>query len=280
MKPVSAQSNRVIMRPSRVLRKLRQGDIVSCIKLNIDSSRVAEVAAMLGFDCIWLDMEHTASDWGVIGKQILAAKVHDVDTLVRVSRGGYSDYIKPLELDAAGIMVPHILSLADAKAVARMTKFHPVGRRPVDGGNADGAYCNLDFVEYLKLANRERFVIIQIEDPEPMAELDAIAAVPGIDMLFFGPGDYSHGIGAPGVWNDPRIVMARKQVAAAARRHGKLAGTVGNPAGMNELIDMGYQFISIGADVGALRNYFKTLIDQWGQGLQNRKTKLRKKGRA
>ncbi len=254
--------------------------MVSCIKLNIDSSRVAEIAAMLGFDCIWLDMEHTASDWSMIEKQILAAKVYNVDTIVRVSRGGYSDYIKPLELDAVGIMVPHIMSLADAKAVARMTKFHPVGRRPADGGNADGAYCNLDFVEYLKQANRERFVIVQIEDPEPMAELEAIAAVPGIDMLFFGPGDYSHGIGAPGAWNDPRIAAARKQVAAAARRHGKLAGTVGNPAGMNELIDMGYQFINIGADVGALRNYCTTLLDQWGQGLRKRKTKFRKKGRA
>jgi len=275
MKSVREAVDKIAMRPSRVLRKLRRGEVVNCLKLNIDSSRVVDLAAMTGCDCVWLDMEHTTSDWGMIEKQILAAKVYDVDTLVRVSRGGYSDYIKPLELDASGIMVPHIMSLADARAVARMTRFHPVGRRPVDSGNADGAYCNINFGEYLKQANRERFVIIRIEDPEPMAELDAIASVPGIDMLFFGPGDYSHGIGAPGVWNDPRIAAARKQIAAAARRHGKVAGTMGNPACMNELIDLGYRFINIGADVVGLSQYFKPLVDQWEQGLKKRKTELR-----
>jgi len=263
------------MRSSRVLRKLRRGEIVHCVKFNIDNSRVVDIAAMAGVDCVWLDMEHTATDWTMIEKQIMAAKIHDVDTLVRVSRSSYSDYIKPLELDASGIMVPHIMNMADAQAVVRMTRFYPVGRRPVDGGNADGAYCNIAFTDYLKQANRERFVIIQIEDPEPMEELDAIASLDGIDMLFFGPADFSHGIGVPGVWNNSRLIEARKRVAAAARRHGKIAGTVGSPACMNELIDLGYRFINIGADVVGLSQYFKALVAQWEQGLKKRKTRRR-----
>jgi 4-hydroxy-2-oxoheptanedioate aldolase len=187
---------------------------------------------------------------------IRAAKVYDADALVRVSRGGYSDYIRPLELDAAGIMVPHLMSAADARSVARMTRFHPVGRRPVDGGNADGAYCRIDFNSYLEQANRERFVIVQIEDPEPMAELEAIAAVLGIDMLFFGPGDFSHGIGKPGQWDAPEIAAARKSIALAARKHGKFAGTVSDAAGIRERLDLGYRFISVGADVVALEQYW------------------------
>ena len=70
-------------------------------------------------------------------------------------------------------------------------------------------------------------VIVQIEDPEPMAELEAIAQVPGIDMLFFGPGDFSQGIGHTGEMGNPQIIEARRQIAQTAARYGKFAGTVG-----------------------------------------------------
>ena len=127
------------MRKSKVLKKLRAGEIATSIKINLADPRVTEIAAMCGFDCVWLDMEHVPSDWNAIENQIRSAKVYDVDTLVRVPRGSYSDYIKPLEADAAGIMVPHLMGLEDAKKVVWQTRFHPIGRRAIDGGNADGA---------------------------------------------------------------------------------------------------------------------------------------------
>ena len=173
------------IRPSKVLKKLRAGENVNCIKLNLSDAKVAELAAMCGFDCIWLDMEHVPTDYSIIENQIRAAKIHDVDTLVRVAKGCYSDYIRPFEADAAGIMVPHLMNLAEAKEIVNTTRFHPLGRRPVDGGNADGGYCMVGFNQYLESANRERFVIVQIEDPEPLDELERIAKVEGIDMLFF-----------------------------------------------------------------------------------------------
>ena len=264
------------MRPSRVLQKLRNGEVVNCVKQNLACSRVTEIAGMKGFDCIWVDMEHVASDWSLVERQILAAKTQNMDVLVRVERGSYSDYVKPFELDASGIMVPHVMSLADAKHVVRTTRFHPIGRRPVDGGNADGAYCNIDFVEYLKQSGEQKFVIIQIEDPEPLAELDAICALDGIDVIFFGPGDFSHGIGAAGQWNDPRIAQARKQIVETALRHGKIAGTVGGLDNMNELLDMGYRFLSIGADVVAVSQYFGGLVDGWNKNMESRASKPRK----
>lgn len=252
------------MRPSRVLAKLRAGEVVNCFKLNLADARAVEIAALAGFDCLWLDREHVPNDLAVIEQGIWAAKAHDADVMVRVARGSYSDYIRPLEMDAAGIMVPHVMSLADAQAVVRMTRFHPLGRRPVDGGNADGAYCGIDFVEYLQQANDQRFVVVQIEDPEPLAELDAIAALPGIDMLFFGPGDFSHAIGAPGVWDHPQLLDARRRVAEAARAHGKFAGTVASPANLAELIDLGYRFLSLGADVVGLSQYCRAMRAEFG----------------
>ncbi|WP_114299943.1 HpcH/HpaI aldolase family protein [Anaerobacterium chartisolvens] len=243
------------MRPGRVLGKLRRGEVVSCFKVNLSDSRVVEIAAMMGFDCVWTDMEHVPNCISQVEKQVLAAKAYNTDVMVRVSRGSYSDYIRPLELDASGIMVPHIMSLQDARNVVEMTRFHPIGRRPVDGGNADAKYCNVGLCDYISQANRERFVAIQIEDPEPLEELEEIACLEGIDMLFFGPGDFSQGIGKPGQLDSPEVIAARRRVAAVAAAHGKFAGTVGSVANRCELISEGYRFISIGADVVGLAEY-------------------------
>ncbi len=253
------------MRHSRVLNRLRGGETVLSVKTNLADARASEIAARCGFDCVWTDVEHVPNDWTTIEQQVWATKAYDVDLLVRVARGSYSDYVRPLELDAAGIMVPHLMSAEDAHQVVRMTRFHPIGRRPVDGGNADGAYCGIDFNEYLRQANEQRFIILQIEDPEPLEELDEIAAVEGYDMLLFGPGDFSHGIGKPGRWDAPEIADARRRVAEAAIAHGKFAGTVGGPDNLAELVEMGYRFVNVGADVVALMAYCKDVLKRCGR---------------
>ena len=258
------------MRRSRVLERLRSGRAVSCIKLNLDNARVAELAAMAGVDCLWLALEHVASDWAVLEAQIYAAKAYDVDVMVRVARGSYSDYIRPLELDAAGIMVPHIMSLADAQSVIRMTRFHPIGRRPIDGGNADGAYAQVGLKDYIRQANEDRFIVFQIEDPEPMAELEAIASLPGLDMLFFGQGDFSHGLGAPGEANHPKLVDARKRVAEVALAKGKFAGTTGPVGSVPEFLSLGYRFLGIGADVLGLAPYFGGLVKDFATAVSQK----------
>lgn len=246
------------MRKSRVLRQMRSGKVATCTKLNLSDPRAAEIAAMCGFDCIWIDLEHVPNSMLDVENAVRAAKIYDVDTLTRVSKGCYSDLVRPLEGDSTGIMVPHLMSLEEAKQIVYYTKFHPIGRRPLDGGNADGAYCMVDANEYLRQANQERFTVVQIEDPEPLAQLEEICALPGIDMLFFGPADFSQGIGDPN-GSDPRIDETRRLVAKTARKHGKFAGTVGSPANFDQLVEMGYTFINCGADVIALSQYFKDI---------------------
>ncbi|MFA7492869.1 MAG: aldolase/citrate lyase family protein [Proteiniphilum sp.] len=253
------------MKESRVLKKLRAGEVVSCFKLNLSGGEVAEIAAMSGFDCIWLDREHVVQDWSDIKAQNWAAKSYNADVMVRVSRGNYSDLIKPLEMDATGLLVPHIMNLEDAKKIIHFTRFHPIGRRPIDGGNADGGYTNLDFDKYLEQANAQRFIALQIEDPEPLDDLEAIAALEGYDMLFFGPGDFSQGIGAPGQWDHPLLIETRKRVAEVARKYGKFAATTGSVHNVEELINMGYQFISIGADVIGLSSYCNELVHSFNR---------------
>lgn len=253
------------MRPSRVLDSLRAGKIVSVFKVNMDSVRAVELAAINGYDCIWLDIEHTANDWSLIQNQIYAAKSQNADAMVRVRRGSYSEYSVPLELDASGLMVPHITSLEDAKAVVHKTRFHPIGQRALDGGNADGAYCNIGLTDYMEQANANRFIMLQIEDIAPLDELEEIAALPGYDILFFGPGDFSQSIGAPGDMSHPKIAETRKRVAELALKHGKFAGTPCTPENMDELIAEGYTFLTMGGDVAALNSYCSQTLAEYAK---------------
>jgi 4-hydroxy-2-oxoheptanedioate aldolase len=249
MKPVE-------MRRSRVLEKMRSGKVATSIKLNMADPRLAEMAAMCDFDCIWIDTEHVPTDYTTVENVVRAAKNYDADVMTRVAKGCYSDFIRPLEADSAGIMIPHVMSLEEAKRIVYYTKFHPIGRRPIDGGNADGKYCMLSANEYMRSANSQRFITIQIEDPEPMDELEQICALEGIDMIFFGPADFSQGIGIPNDTKNERVTEAKKRVAYAARKHGKFAGTVGGMQNQDALIEMGFQFINLGSDVRALSRYF------------------------
>lgn len=248
------------MRPSRVLRTVREGKIARVLKLNTSDAKVAEIFASAQPDAIWLCMEHTSATYEQMENQIRAAKLYDVDTLVRVPRGSYSDYIRPLEMDAAGLIVPHVMNVQDATTVRDITKFAPVGKRAVDGGNNDAKFTRVSFLDYLETANRERFVCHQIEDPGALDSIESIAELDGVDALFFGPGDFSVAMGIPGQIQHPEIKAVRKRVAEIARKHNKIAATVAGPADLPEYVDLGYNLLNIGADVIALAGYADDML--------------------
>ena len=249
------------LRSSRVLKLLRENQLPTVLKVNLSDPLVTEIAGLCGADAVWLCNEHVPNDWIGLESQIRAARVHNIDTLVRVSRGSYSDYIRPFEADATGIIVPHVASGDEARQIVDLVRFYPVGKRALDGGNIDGQFCLLPMEDYIRHSNTERVVILQIESPEALEKLDEIAAVPGFDGILFGPGDFSHRIGKPGQIDDPVVVAARKQVAAAARKNGKFAMTAGLIAPLGDLVAEGYHVIGIGADVVALTGYIKQRLE-------------------
>lgn len=252
-------------RKNRIIEKLKADALVTSLKVNCTDSIPVEIACMCGVDCIWLDMEHCAADYNEIGKQILAAKAHGAEVIVRTPRGAYSNVTRPLELDASGVMVPHVMGLEDAKQVVYYTKFHPIGRRPIDGGNADGKYGLLSVEDYIRYSNEEKLTIIQIEDIEALEQVEEIAKLDGIDMLFFGPADFSQSIGEPTNIGNERTLAAKRKVAEVARANGKFAGTVGDPSNVKQLYDMGYRFINLGADVDGLCMYFADVMEKTKQ---------------
>lgn len=247
-------------RKSRILDKLRSGQKVITYKQNTSCPRVTEIAGMIGFDGIWICQEHVPTDHMDMENIIRAAKTQNMDTIVRVAKGSYSDYIRPLEADASAIMIPHLMSLEEALEISHTVRFAPVGLRPLDGGNADGMYCLLPGDEYIKFCNENRMIIVQIEDPEPLSELDRICEIPGIDMIFFGPGDFSQAIGDPGNMDNPELIRVRKYIVETAHKHGKFAGTVCSPS-VKECFEMGYDLVNGGADVASLSDSMLSIMD-------------------
>ncbi len=248
------------LRPSRILRELRAGQNSTVLKMNLIDPRVVELAGLSGASAVWLCNEHVPNDWLNLEHQIRAAKLYDMDTIVRVSKGSYSEYVKPFECDATGIMVPHITSAAEARNVVDMVRCHPLGNKPLDSGNMDGLFCQVSLTDYVSHCNTEKFVILQIESPEALEKVEEIAAVPGFDMLLFGAGDFSHRIGKLGQVTHPDVVAARKRVHAAAVKNGKFVAVASLFGQKDQLIAEGTRVFTLGADVLELGNAFRKLI--------------------
>jgi 4-hydroxy-2-oxoheptanedioate aldolase len=248
------------LRPSRILSELRLGGCATSLKLNLADPRIIELCGLSGASAVWICNEHVGNDWFNLENQIRAAKLYNMDTIVRVEKGSYSDYIKPFEADATAIMVPHVSTAADAMDIVQMTRFHSLGKRAMDGGNVDGQYCQIPLADYIAHSNSERILIFQIESPEALENVEAIAAVPGFEMLLFGPGDFSHLIGKPGEVNHPTVVAARKKVGAAAKKYGKFAMVPGMLAPRSVLEEEGFQCFNLGADVLGLAEYFQKKV--------------------
>ena len=249
------------LRSSRVLKLLREGQLPTCLKINLADPRVIELAGLSGVDAVWLCMEHVPNDWIGIENQVRAARLHNIDSLVRVAKGSYSDYIRPFEAGATGIIVPHVASAPEARQIVEWVRFHPVGKRALDGGNIDGEFCLIPLGDYIQHSNTERVVILQIESPEALENVEAIAAVPGFDGILFGPGDFSHRVGRAGQIDAPEVVAARQRVGAACRQHGKFAMTAGLIAPLAELVAEGYRVVNIGADVIGVGSYVKQRLE-------------------
>ena len=193
---------------------------------------VVELAAQAGYDCVWIDMEHSHLGLEALSGMVLAARTVGRDVVVRIPHGPYNQVIKPLELGAGGLIWPHCKSAEEARAFVHMAKFRPLGLRGMGGGR-DSGYGAMERDQYLQQANAQTLLGVMIEDAEGVEEAEAIAAVEGIDLLFVGPGDLSHSYGVEREGGHPieheRVLAAFDRVGAGCRNQGKAMGTAVDP---------------------------------------------------
>ena len=242
------------MNPSVVKRKLRANEPVLAAKVNFMSPAIVEMMGMIGFDCLWLGNEHLYADISVIDHMVLAARATGMDTMIRRTMAGYDDLLQPLEMGVHGFMIPRVRSVEYIKQVVSYVKFPPEGRRGLDGVNADADFGLVPLEEYLERANRETFIVAQIEDVEALAIIEEVAALPGVDVVFIGHGDLALSMGIPGQVRDEKVQQAIGRVAGACATHGKHAGIPAkDPDDARALMAKGFRFFTIGGDYSFVR---------------------------
>lgn len=238
------------MRISKVKEKLRRNEpaLITCLHL-MDAS-IYELAGLMGFDGIWMDLEHHGNSMAKAMEMMRAARVGGSDILCRPAKGEFMRMGRMLEAGAHGIMYPRCGDAEEARQVVQWSKFAPLGQRGFDGGNPDMPYCAMDIAEYVKMANEQTWVAIQLEDQHAVDRAEEIAAVEGVDILFFGPADYSILSGIPGQFNHPRIQKSIETIARAARNQGKHWGLpVGDAQKARQHLELGARLICYGADI-------------------------------
>mgnify|MGYP006268551045 CR=1 FL=1 len=236
------------MQPSRIRQKLNAGELIITAKSNFQSPDVLEMYGRTGFDGIWLCQEHAQYDPSSLYHLIRACRLGNTDAIIRMKPGNYSDLIWVLEAGARGIMVPRVQHVDEARWIAKAMKFPPRGDRGLDGVGPEADFGLGNLKDYLEEANRESFLLIQIEDPEVIPHIDSIAATPDVDVLFVGPGDLSTALGDPGNPDNPKVIEIMKAVVAACAKHGKTAGVPAVPGTIEKYMEMGFRFFNLGSD--------------------------------
>ena len=248
------------MRRSRMMEKLKRGEHVTLAQsFIIPHWRVVDLIGLVGFDGIWIEYEHSDFTYAEISHMMLAARAHDMDAVVRVTRCGYTDIIKPFEAGATGIVVPHCKDGEDAAGIAREAKFAPIGKRGA-GGSVDADYGTHDYMEYVRHANAETFVVALIEDREAIEDIDVIAGTEGIDILMLGPHDLSQSYGIFGQTGHKLIKDAIDAVADACTRHGKWWGLpIANREHAREMLKKGARVLQTRHDQQVLIDGYRAL---------------------
>lgn len=253
------------MRSSKIKAKLRGNEPVLLTTLHLTDPSLYELTSLLGFDGIWMDMEHHGYGLETALTLMRAARVGGTDILVRPAKGEFMRLGRMLEAGAQGIMYPRCDDAAEARQVVRWAKFAPLGQRGFDGGNPDMPYCSMAVDEYVRTANAETFVVVQIEDAGALANAEAIAEVEGVDVLFFGPADFTVLSGIPGQFDHPKVHEAIRTIADAARKAGKHWGLpVGTPERAKELMALGARFLAHGADIVFVKNALEDVRRRFG----------------
>jgi 4-hydroxy-2-oxoheptanedioate aldolase len=254
------------MIPSVVLQRFRQNKpILLWVPTPTYHEWFIEMAAINGYHGIWIDHQHQNYSDDQIAHMCLACRAGGIDPIIRVRKRDLGSYSRAFEMGGSGIIVPHVNTAAEARAIVRECKFPPDGNRGLDGVEPPARFGYIPGAEYVKQANQETCIIIQIEEPEAVENVEEIATVPGIDVLMIGPGDLTLRYGCYGQITEPEPWAAVERVAAAAKRNGKQWGL---PVGTAELaekyMDMGARFFAHGSVWGFVSSGFEQVKKTMG----------------
>ncbi|KAL9480223.1 hypothetical protein ACSS6W_005009 [Trichoderma asperelloides] len=241
----------------RLLNKIKRGEYPLMTFMAIPSLRMAQIIALTGVDGIIIDCEHGNIGDDSMHNAVAAISALGVSPIIRI-RGPAHDIIKrALDTGAHGIMVPQINNAEEARQIVQSSKFPPQGVRG-QGSAFPAIGHGLTTPEYMMSANETILTMIQIETRAGVENVDAIAAVPGVDMVFIGPNDLAQSIlgYVPARGDEHEFVTAIDKIIEAGRKHSKWVGRMVNNGTVAKEVRSRYDTVAITGDTKAVQNWY------------------------
>ena len=241
------------MRVNTTKAKLTEGAVVFGGIISGYAPELVELLGAIGYDFVMLDCEHGPMSLDQLENMVRAAEVFSITPIARVPDHADATILRFLDRGVQGVIVPHVNTAEEAEAVAKAARYYPDGRRGAASGRAHDYNVRSNRHESAAWLNAQTLVIPMVEELEAVANLDAILAVPGVDVLHVAASDLGQSMG-----NAEPAEVRRVMGEVVRRIHaaGKRAGVGGNAptdaAGVAEFIRLGATFITISA-LGLLR---------------------------
>jgi 2-dehydro-3-deoxyglucarate aldolase/4-hydroxy-2-oxoheptanedioate aldolase len=244
-------------------RKLQAGGKAAGAWLQLASPFTAEIMSQAGFDYLVIDLEHGPGDILSLVTQIQAMKGSPALPLVRATWNDFVLVKRILDAGAGGILFPYINSAAEAEAAVRACKYPPEGVRGVAASPRAAAYGQ-NSMDYLAHANQEILILLAVETPEAVGNLDDILEIAGVDGIFIGPMDLATSLGHFADPKQPPVQAAIAEIEGKVLHAGKVLSTVaGTWEQAQALYERGYQMLMLMADGVALASLAVEKVQQF-----------------
>lgn len=243
--------------------KLKAGETVFGVFVRYPDAALVEVIGYQGWDFCVFDAEHGVIEPRDVENMTRAAELRDMTPIVRVTTNYAPVILRYMDSGVQGLLVPWITTAAEASKAVQAVKYHPEGIRGLAGVRASEYGQGAPLGEYVKKANAETLVILQIETGGSVDNLHEIIKVAGIDVIFIGPNDLSHSLGVPGEIRHPAVLDAMQRVIDIVKDSPAALGImVQNAASAREWRERGARFISITSEsvfAPAMREYLRVV---------------------
>lgn len=245
-----------------VKRALREGKTVIGTTITAANVDVAATLAAAGFDFLWIEMEHSPLTLESVRSIILATRGLKAVPITRVPVNEIWQAKRVLDIGSLGVIFPFTSTRALAEQAVKSCKYPPLGLRGFGPGMAASRW-GLGGQDYVKFANENVLVVTIIEQKLAIDNIDEIASVPGIDVLFIGANDLSFSLGVGGKLNDPLVEDAVTKVLAAGKKYGIPVGyPTGSPTEINKRIAQGFRWFQASSDLGLMASGARELLSK------------------
>ncbi len=247
-----------------VKKTLREGKPVIGITLTVPSPEIAAQAARLGFDFLWIEMEHSPITLETLRNMVLATRGLKAVPIARVPVNELWTAKRVLDAGVLGVVFPFTSTPEQAQQAAAACKYPPLGRRGSGAGLAMARWPSSE--SYYDFADRNVLVVVNIEEARAVEDIEAIAAISGIDVLFIGTSDLSFSLGFRGQQDHPKVQEAIAKIVAAGKAHGKVLGApAGDAERVRKLLEQGFLFFQSRTDLGLMTLGARPILEPLGK---------------